>query len=160
MKTSSWRLLEKHKPWEKNKIAQQPPALMNFQICPVLLVSSDSVLGREKQTSPSCPPLQLSQPPHLPGISARLSSYTPGRICSSESCFSTIAGRGGNNESFQISHGNSSFSLQAPLAAPALHKAAAHRGDLQPGSNCCYFIKNSQAQTTGHSWAGTLNSGT
>lgn len=132
---------------------------MNFQICPVICESA-SGLGREKEASLSCPPLQLCQPPHLSGISARLSSYTPGRICSSESCSSTTAGNGGNNDSFQNSHGNSSFSLQAPLAAQALHKAAAHRGDLQPGSNCFYFIKNSQAQTTGHSWTVALNSGT
>lgn len=88
------------------------PSTHEFPNVPCYLQALLLVWAGKRKPPPSCSPLQLSQPPYLPGISAWLSSYAPGRICSSESCFSTIAGKGGNKDSFQNSHGNSSFSLQ------------------------------------------------
>lgn len=123
--------LEVHKPWEKNK--PDNPSSSEFPNQFSQLQALQVIWAEEKQASlfsstSSAIPVSTSVR-HL-GRSEQ--SYTPGRICSSESCFSTTASKGWNNDSFQNSHGNSSFSLQTPLAALALHKVAEHRGNSKP----------------------------
>lgn len=129
----SRRLQAKHNQEKRlRRPTTKTPAATDFPISAVTRRPCQRPGQGRSKPPPSCPPAPISASAwHLGGTEQ---SCTPGRTRSSESRFTTIASKGWNNDIFQNSHGNSSFSLQTltPLAAWALNKVAAYRGDLKP----------------------------